>query len=54
MDLRFWYISEPGKAYAFPPIDDTEIPAKNGPKVPLYLAEDLTVRFGEDVSLSMV
>ena len=45
-------ISEPGKADAFPPIDNTEIPAKNRPKVPLYLAEDLTVRFGEDVSLS--
>ena len=45
-------ISEPGKAYAFTPVDDTEIPAKNRPKVPLYLGEDLTVRFGEDVSLS--
>ena len=43
-------ITEPGKAYAFPPNDDTGN-STNRPKVPLYLAEDFTIRFGDNVTL---
>jgi hypothetical protein len=43
-------ITEPGKAYAFPPVDDSGN-SSDRPKVPLHLAEDFTIRFGDNVSL---